>query len=181
MFYRNPTVGVAVIVLAGDRVLLVQRRGSHAGTWCIPRGYPQWDEEIGPAACRELFEETGLRVQLGPVVAVHGNRHDRERQTVGIWFWAEAVRGELRAGSDAVAADYFPLTALPTAMAFPTDRQVRDRLRRLPATGRLNQWPAAARVIEIGREHPVNDPKLGLLSFQPRLEASTTITSVRNQ
>ena len=130
VFYQNPVVGVAVVLMDEQRLLLGRRsRGWYQGAWCIPCGYVEWGEDIRDAARRELAEETGLEVRLGDVYAVHSNFHDPQSLTVGVWFRGTVVGGTLAAGDDLDEAGYFELDALPGPLAFPTDSLVIDQLR----------------------------------------------------
>jgi ADP-ribose pyrophosphatase YjhB (NUDIX family) len=123
--YRNPTVGVALLVTEGGRVLLGKRRD---GGWCIPCGHVEWDEDIQTAARREAFEELGVHVSLEEIFAVHSNFHNPDHHTVGIWFKTRIDEIDaLAAGGDLRALEFFSLQDLPR-LAFPTDRIVLKKL-----------------------------------------------------
>ncbi len=134
--YRNPSVGVAVVILRDGQILLGRRSAgsSYAGQWCIPCGHVEWDEDVRETAARELAEETGLLVEIGDVLSVHSNTHNPVQHTVGIWFRGAVVGGSLRAGDDLEAVAYFELDAPPEPLAFPTDRLVLDQLAREQAS-----------------------------------------------
>lgn len=123
--YRNPTVGVAVVIVESARLLLGRRRD---GDWCIPCGHVEWDETVEDAAIRELFEETGLVVTLQKIVAVKSNFHQIEKQTVGVWYEGRRKSGSVRPGGDLTEARFFDLATLP-ALKFKTDREVAAGLR----------------------------------------------------
>lgn len=136
IFYENPVVGVAVMIIndAGQILLGRRRGGSYDGLWCIPCGYVEYDEDVYDAAKREFQEETNLDVEITRVFTVLSNFHDPERHTVGIWFLARVKGGEPVAGDDLSEVGFFDLQNLPP-LAFPTDRMVLDSLGRKNLTG----------------------------------------------
>ena len=131
IFWQNPVVGVAVIVLQDDHIVLARRaRGVYKGAWCIPCGYVEYDEDVRQAAQREFQEETGLLVEVGEVYAVHSNFHNHASHSVGIWFRGTVRSGTLRPDDDVDQVAYMPLHRLPDNLAFPTDRLVLTQLQR---------------------------------------------------
>lgn len=114
-----PLVGVAGVVLHGGQVLLIQRGTEPAkGSWSLPGGLLHLGEGLGAGCAREVQEETGLRVSVGPLVQVveRISRDDRERvqyHYVILDFLCGCAYYEPRAGDDAMAAAWVDLAKLP--------------------------------------------------------------------
>ena len=67
----RPIVGVGGIVLHEGRVLLVRRlQPPLQGRWSLPGGLVETGETLAEAVRREVREETGLDVEVGPIVEV---------------------------------------------------------------------------------------------------------------
>jgi 8-oxo-dGTP diphosphatase len=106
----GPGVGVGVVVLDGDRLLMIRRgRGPAAGEWSIPGGRVEAGETLAEAVVRELREETGLEGVCGEFVGWD------ERLGEDFHFVLLAFRVTLLdeadpiAGDDAAEAAWVPL------------------------------------------------------------------------
>ena len=70
-FPARPILGVGAVILDGDRVVLVKRAHEPLkGQWSLPGGAVEAGEALEAALVREVAEETGLEIRVGPVVEV---------------------------------------------------------------------------------------------------------------
>ena len=131
---RNPAPTVdAVILLPGDRVVLVRRRNPPHG-WALPGGFVDEGERLDRAAVREALEETGLAVTLQEQFHTYSDpRRDPRRHTLSTVFLARA-EGEPAGGDDAAEARAFPWDALPSPIVFDHAEILAD-VRRYLLTG----------------------------------------------
>jgi 8-oxo-dGTP diphosphatase len=140
--YPHPalTTDVALFTILDHRLqLLLVRRGHapFAGSWALPGGFLDMDEELDQCAARELAEETGLKeAELGlELEQFHTfgavGRDPRER-VISVAYLALAPADGLRiqAGDDAADARWFPLDDLPH-LAFDHDQVIGRARRRL--------------------------------------------------
>ncbi len=133
------TVDLVVFTIRDDELCgLMIRRGEapQKGRWALPGGFVREGEDLEHAAARELAEETGLTSadvhieQLG----TYGDPHrDPRMRVITVAYLALAPDLPLpRAGSDAAAAHWMPLTDLlddrpPTRLRPPRDLARRSR------------------------------------------------------
>lgn len=114
-----PCVG-AIVRGADGRLLLVRRANPPApGSWSLPGGRVEPGESDADAVRREMAEETGLAVVVGPVIGTV------ERPGPGLATYVirdhacTVVGGELRAGDDASDAGWFAADELARLRTAP--------------------------------------------------------------
>ena len=107
---ERPIVGVGAVIVDEGRVVLIKRKYEPLrGHWSLPGGMVEIGETLESALSREMLEETGLRVDVGPVIEVFDRIMHDERKRVRYHFvlidylcWPAG--GTLTPGSDVDAA-----------------------------------------------------------------------------
>jgi ADP-ribose pyrophosphatase YjhB (NUDIX family) len=122
--FVDPKVAAAVLIVQDDRVLLVQRNNEpFRGKWTLPAGFINGGEDPAEAAVRECLEETGLSVRVRRIHDVVSGREHEHGADFVIVYHAEIIGGELTAGDDADAVEWFEIAKLPP-LAFRATRKV---------------------------------------------------------
>jgi 8-oxo-dGTP diphosphatase len=114
--YRNPAPASGCIVVQHGEVLLARRKFEPwQGYWYIPSGFVEYGEDVEDTARREILEETGLNVELGPLFGVYSYFDDPRQHGIIILYLARVAGGVLQAGDDASEVAFFSADALSPA------------------------------------------------------------------
>jgi 8-oxo-dGTP diphosphatase len=139
----QPIVGVGAVIMQDDKVVLVKRRFEPlAGQWSLPGGRLELGETLEAGLAREMLEETGLDVQVGPVVDVFDrvlldpNRKVRYHYVL-IDYLCRPVGGSLTHGSDVAAAEFVHPEDLAQYRLTPKATSV---IEKAIALARTHQW-----------------------------------------
>jgi ADP-ribose pyrophosphatase YjhB (NUDIX family) len=144
----QPVVGVGGVIMQGGRVVLVKRRYEPlAGQWSLPGGRLELGETLEAGLAREMLEETGLVVQVGPVVDVFDRiLLDPERKVryhyVLIDYLCRPIGGVLSHGSDVAGAEFAEPHDLGRFRLTPKATSV---IEKAVVIARTHQWETASR------------------------------------
>lgn len=122
--YPRPAVTVDIIVFTFQnnelKVLLVQRDiDPYKGSWALPGGFVNMEEDLDAAALRELAEETNITdVYLEQLYTFGDPQRDPRGRVITVAYFAllsldEAAKQQVTAGDDAGDANWFNIYNLP--------------------------------------------------------------------
>jgi 8-oxo-dGTP diphosphatase len=137
--YPHPAVTTDVVVFtileARLSILLVKRANPpYAGSWALPGGFLDIDEDLDACAARELEEETGVGgLYLEQLYTFGATHRDPRERVISVTYYALVPQDALatpRAASDAADVGWHAFEALPE-LAFDHAEIVQMAHRRL--------------------------------------------------
>lgn len=95
-----------------EHILLIRRTDNDK--WAVPGGYMEAGENFTEACAREVFEETGLQVQVKRLISIYTSPHillkypDGNRwQLVVLHFEAKIMNGKLSQSDESTALKFY--------------------------------------------------------------------------
>ena len=131
------TVDAAVFSFAESRakILLIKRNNEpFKGKWALPGGFVEMDEQLGAAAARELAEEAGVTgIELKQVHTFGSPDRDPRGRNITILFMGVVPDElpEIKAGDDAIEAEWFDVDDVPAEMAFDHNQEAAMAIEKL--------------------------------------------------
>ena len=123
--YITPKVDVRGAIVRNGKILLIQERAD--GNWAMPGGWADLGDSPRAVAEREVWEESGFRVQAEKVVAViDANRIEPMEfyHAYKIIFLCSLLGGEPRTSHETLAVDFFDPDHLPPLSSYRTNEEM---------------------------------------------------------
>ncbi|MEM0457003.1 MAG: NUDIX hydrolase [Nitrososphaerota archaeon] len=135
---KMPVVAVGALILQDHNILLVKRKNEPGkGRWSIPGGSVELGESLKDAVVREVYEETGLLVEVSELLdIIEVIRRDNAGNIIFHYvildYLAKPISGTLRAASDASDVIW---VSVDEAMNMEITDSLRAMLRKLKEKG----------------------------------------------
>ncbi|MEM0204873.1 MAG: NUDIX hydrolase [Nitrososphaerota archaeon] len=135
---KMPVVAVGALILQDHNILLVKRKNEPGkGRWSIPGGSVELGESLKDAVVREVYEETGLLVEVSELLdIIEVIRRDSAGNIIFHYvildYLAKPISGTLRAASDASDVIW---VSVDEAMNMEITDSLRAMLRKLKEKG----------------------------------------------
>jgi ADP-ribose pyrophosphatase YjhB (NUDIX family) len=114
VLYPHSAVTASVLPEDGDRVLLARRAVEpFRGSWDVIGGFIHEGEHPLDGLRREVREETGLGVEVGPLLGIWMGDY-AGRSTLNLFWTGRLAPGEPRATDDVAELRWFPRDSLPS-------------------------------------------------------------------
>lgn len=137
---KKPGVGVGIMILNENKVLLGKRHGDpekadselHGeSSWTMPGGKLHFGETLKNAACREVFEETGIKIDsesLKIISVTDDIIEDAHFVTIGFLCEQEVEESKVMEPDEITEWEWFDLDHLPSPIFFPSRRVLENYL-----------------------------------------------------
>ena len=109
--YITPKVGANAAIFNPDGEILLMDRVDGSG-WCLPCGWVEPNEKPVEATVREVYEETGLKVENKQLVGIFTRMPGAKNgphTMIAIVHLCEVVGGELTLSPEGIALRYWPI------------------------------------------------------------------------
>lgn len=112
--YEQLKIGAGAIIERNGQLLLLRRaHDPWQGTWNIPSGYVEADEDPARAAEREALEESGLQVRVTRLVDALFFDDDPRGNGLHLIYACDIVGGDLRNSHESTALRFFAPAEIP--------------------------------------------------------------------
>ena len=121
-------IAADAIIIKNRTILLIKRKNNpFKNYYALPGGFVGYNEICEKGCIREVFEETGLKVNTKKLIGVYSNpKRDPREHTISICFECVVKSGELKASDDAICAEWVSLNKIPQKMAFDHKKMIND-------------------------------------------------------
>ncbi|GAA4781913.1 NUDIX hydrolase [Microbacterium gilvum] len=131
--------------LDGELLVLLVHRGKYRDI-SLPKGKLDPGEMLAQTAVREIHEETGLRVSLGPAVGRSVYIQPSGREKIVQYWAAEATAEAIRASTfvpnkEIAGIEWVTVPAARERLSYPVDREILDGFDRLRRADGLRTFP----------------------------------------
>jgi len=126
IFWNNPKPVISVVLFRDEKVLLVQRAEEPLlGYWCLPGGFLEYDETLQEGATREVFEETGLIVNIQKLVGVYRIDNDPSGFNIDT-IYSGTFTGDVALSHEHMNYRFFSKNQLPDLIAYKHREAIMD-------------------------------------------------------
>ena len=132
--------GVGIMIMKNGKILLGKRhddpeKASSAlrgeGTWTMPGGKLDFGESFEDGARREVFEETGLKLNTIKVTSLNNNKNEHAHYiTIGLFCDDFEGKPQVLEPDEITEWQWFSLDNLPSPMYFPSARMIENYKRK---------------------------------------------------